>query len=131
MRRLLTVLLLLAVCGATAWTLYRWNSTTTAQAEPWSVIPERAAVIIEIPDAWVTWDRFTHTSQHWSTLEHFPAMAAIGRLMAQTTARAENDAALRAATTDLTMLVALMRTGNEQVDVLFACAPRAGRSPNC
>ncbi|MBL7954811.1 MAG: hypothetical protein JNJ91_07205 [Flavobacteriales bacterium] len=125
MRRLLTVLLLLAVCGATAWTLYRWNSTTTAQADAWSVIPERAAVIIEIPDAWVTWDRFTHTSQHWSTLEHLPAMAAIGRLMAQTTARAENDAALRAAITDVTMLVALMRTGNEQVDVLFACAPHA------
>lgn len=125
MRRLLTLLLLLAVCGATAWTLYRWNRTTTGPVDAWSAIPERAAVIIEVPDAWVTWDRFTHTSQHWSTLEHLPAMAAIGRLMAQTTTRAENDAALRAAITDVTVLVALMRTGNEQVDVLLACAPRA------
>lgn len=124
MRRLLTILLLLAIAGATAWTLYRWNSTTTTQVDPWSAIPERAAVIIEVPDAWVTWDRFTHTSQHWTTLEHVPAMAAVARLMAQTTTRAENDAALRAAITDVTMLVALMRTGNEQVDVLLACAPR-------
>ncbi len=124
MRRLLTVLLLLAIAGATAWTLYRWNSTTTTQADAWSAIPERAAVIIEVPDAWVTWDRFTHTSQHWTTLEHLPAMAAVARLMAQTTTRAENDAALRAAITDVTMLVALMRTGNEKVDVLLACAPR-------
>ncbi|MGV3637399.1 MAG: hypothetical protein ACO1NQ_07085 [Flavobacteriales bacterium] len=125
MRRSLVVLLLLAVCGATAWTLYRWNSRTEEGADPWGAFPDRAGVIIVVPDAWVTSDRFTHTSQHWSTLEHMPTMSAIGRLMAQTSARAENDEALRAAITEVTVLVALMRTGNEQVDVLLAFAPRA------
>lgn len=88
-------------------------------------MPERSAVIVEVPDAWVTWDRFTHTSQHWSSFEHIPAVAALGRLMAQTTARAENDAALRSALEGVTILASVMRTGNEQVDLLLACVPKS------
>lgn len=125
MRRVLVILLLLAIVAAAAYTLLRWNRVAGVAADPWIAIPERAAVIMEVPDAWVTWDHFTHTSQFWSTVEHLPQLAAVGRLMAQTTARAENDEALRAALKDVTMLAALMRTGNEQVDLLLTCAPHA------
>lgn len=125
MRRLPVILLLLAVCAAVVWTLFRWNRTSIAAADPWSAMPQRSAVILEIPDAWVTWDRFTHTSQHWSSIEHIPAVAAMGRLMAQTTARAENDAALRASLHEVTLLTSVMRTGGEQVDLLLACVPRS------
>lgn len=125
MRRFLVILVLLAVCGAVAWTLFHWNRSAIATADPWIAMPDRSAVILEVPDAWVTWDRFTHTSQHWSSVEHVPAVAAVGRLMAQTMARAENDAALRGSLADVTVLVSLMRTGNEQVDLLLACVPRS------
>lgn len=125
MRRVLVILLLLAVVATTVWTLLRWNRTAPTSADPWSVIPDRSAVILELPDAWETWDRFTHTSQFWGDLETMPSMLAIGKLMAATTERAENDAALREALNDVTLLLALVRTGNEQVDVLLACSPRA------
>jgi len=124
-RRVLLILFLLAIVAAAAFTLLRWNRVVGVPSDPWIAIPERAAVILEVPDARVTWDRFTHTSQFWSTVEHLPQMTAVGRLMAQTTARTENDEALRASLKDVTMLAALMRTGNEQVDLLLACAPHA------
>lgn len=125
MRRFLVIVLLLGICGAAVWMLLHWNRTTLAAADAWIALPERSAVIVEVPDAWVTWDRFTHTSQHWSSFEHIPAVAAMGRLMAQTTARAENDAALRSSLEGVTILVSVMRTGNEQVDLLLACVPKA------
>ncbi|MBX2972711.1 MAG: hypothetical protein KF797_06380 [Flavobacteriales bacterium] len=128
MRRSLVVLLLLAVCGAVAWTLFRWNRTTSAAADPWRAIPERSAAILVIPDAWTTWDRFTHTSQFWTSLEHRPTVSAMGRIMDRTAARAENDAALRSALQQVTVLAALMRTGGDHVDVLVACTPRAGEA---
>jgi hypothetical protein len=108
-----------------AWTLFRWNRTAITAADAWIAMPERSAVIVEVPDAWATWDRFVHTSQHWSSLEHIPAIAAVGRLMAQTTARAENDEALRGSLEGVTVLAAVMRTGNEQVDLLLACVPKS------
>lgn len=125
MRRLFLLVLLLSIGAASLWTLLHWNRTTAIASDPWIVIPDRSAVIVEVPDAWATWDRFTHTSQHWSSIEHIPSVAAMGRLMAQTTASAENDAALRSSLEGVTMLVSIMRTGSEQVDGLFACAPHA------
>ncbi len=125
MRRFLSILLLLAIVGATAWTLYKWNRTTTTAVDPWAALPARSAVVIEIPDAWSTWDKFTHTSQLWATAEAIPSAAAMGRLMARTMERAENDAALRSALTDVPVFVSVTRTGSEQIDLLFACVPRA------
>ena len=125
MRRLLVIVLLVAICAAVVWTLFHWNRKAISAADVWSAIPERSAVIMEVPDAWTTWDRFTHTSQHWGNLERIPAVAAMGRLMAQTTVRAENDAALRGSLEGVTVLASVMRTSNEQVDLLLACVPKA------
>lgn len=125
MRRVLSIFLLFGILGVTAWTLLRWNRVTNAAADPWRPIPARAAIIVEIPDAIVGWDRFTHTSQFWSGLERIPAMRAIGRSMAQAMERAENDAAFRGAMEDMTILLAVMRTGGDQADVLLTCAPRS------
>lgn len=125
MRRVLSIFLLLAVIGGTAWTLMRWNRGTTLTADPWKPIPGRAAIILEVPDALVTWDRFTHTSQFWSGLERIPAMRAIGRSIAQAMERAENDAAFRGSVDGTTILVAVMRTGGEQADALLTYAPRS------
>ena len=128
MRRVLSIFLLLGILGATAWTLLRWNRVNNTAADPWRPIPARAAIILEIPDAIVTWDRFTHTSQFWGGLERIPAVRAIGRSMAQAMERAENDAAFRGTVDDMTILLAVMRTGGDQADVLFTCAPQIGRA---
>jgi len=125
MRRVLVILLLLAVVAAAAWTLLRWNARAAAPGDPWRAIPERSAVVIAVPDAWTTWDRFTHTSQLWGSFEKVNGLAAVGRLMARTSERAENDAALRSALQDVTLVISVTRTGGEHVDVLFACAPKS------
>ncbi|HRH70352.1 MAG TPA: hypothetical protein PLB89_12670 [Flavobacteriales bacterium] len=125
MRRVPVILLLLAVLAAAGWTLLRWNRAAIAPDDPWRAIPDRSAVVIAVPDAWTTWDRFTHTSQLWSTFEKVPDLAALGRLMARTSERAENDAALRTALEDVTLVISVTRTGGDQVDLLFACVPKA------
>jgi len=128
MRRILVILLLLVVLAATAWTLLQWNARTAAPGDPWRAIPERSAVVIEVPDAWTTWDHFTHTSQLWGSFEQLPTLAALGHLMARTSVRAENDAALRSALQDVTMVISVTRTGSDHVDVLFACVPKSSES---
>lgn len=125
MRRILLILLLLAIAAAATWTLLNWNSVTRGTMDPWQAVPQRAAVIIEIPDAWQSWDRFTHTSQLWGAIEELPAMAAMGRLMARTVERMENDAALKSALADVPLVISITRTGGDAVDVLFACAPKS------
>ena len=124
MRRILLIILLLAIAGATIWTLLNWNSVVRGSKDPWQSVPQRAAVIIEVPDAWQTWDRFTHTSQLWGAIEQLPAMSAMGRLMARTNERMENDAALKSALADVPVLISITRTGGDVVDVLFVCAPK-------
>lgn len=124
MRRILLIILLLAIAGATIWTLLNWNSVVRGSMDPWQSVPQRAAVIIEVPDAWQTWDRFTHTSQLWGAIEQLPAMSAMGRLMARTNERMENDAALKSALANVPVLISITRTGGDVVDVLFVCAPK-------
>ena len=109
MRRILLIILLLAIAGATTWTLLNWNSVVRGSMDPWQSVPQRAAVIIEVPDAWQTWDRFTHTSQLWGAIEQLPAMSAMGRLMARTNERMENDAALKSALANVPVLISITR----------------------
>ena len=125
MRRILLILLLLAIAGATTWTLLNWNTVVRGSLDPWQSVPQRAAVIIEVPDAWQTWERFTHTSQLWGAIEQLPAMSAMGRLMARTMERMENDAALKSALADVPVLISITRTGGDVVDVLFVCVPKS------
>ena len=63
MRRLLSVLLLLAIAAAAGWTLYRWNRGSTQAVDPWRAVPERSAIVVAVPDAFVSWDRFTHAER--------------------------------------------------------------------
>lgn len=119
MRRVLTVLLLLAVVAAAGWTLYRWNRSDSSTADVWRAIPDQAAIVIELPDAWGTWDRFTHTSQLWGAFEQLHELAAIGRLMTRTVERIQNDAALREAIGGTPLLVALMQQGGDRPGCLF------------
>ena len=125
MRRLLVIIFLLAISAAVVWTLFRWNQSSTAVVDPWSAVPQQSAIIVELPDALATWDQFTHTSQHWSSLEHLPSVAAVGRLLAQVITRAENDALLRESLRGVPVLASVMRTGGEQADLLLAFVPKA------
>lgn len=120
MRRALTVLLLLAVIAAAAWTLWRWNAPAQGSADIWRVVPDQSAIIIEVPDALSTWDRFTHTSQLWNAFEELPEMAAIGRLLTEAAERTQNDAALRESMDGTPMLIVLMRGGGDRPGCLFA-----------
>ncbi|MCW5899147.1 MAG: hypothetical protein KIT10_07730 [Flavobacteriales bacterium] len=122
MRRLPAVILLLALIGVATWTLWTWERGTQQGADPWRAVPERAALVIVVPDAMRTWDRFTHTSQLWSAFERMPSAAAVGRGMARTWARMEADAGLRDALQGQEALVAIMRQGGGKLGILFILA---------
>ena len=126
MRRSLTVILLLAIATAAGWTLYRWQRPDPAASDPWRAIPGQAALIVELPEAFSTWDRATHTTQLWATFEQLPGVAATGRLLAAAQARMEGDAALRDALSGTPALVALLRAGGPGIGSLFVFAPRNG-----
>lgn len=123
MRRILTLLVLLAIVAAAGWTLYRWRTPAAATTDPWRAVPAHSAVIIEVPDALRTWDAFTHTSQVYGTFERIPAMAAVGKLMARLVEQRENDPAFRTSVEHTPALIALMRSGSEGTGVLIAAAP--------
>ncbi|HMC98074.1 MAG TPA: DUF3352 domain-containing protein, partial [Flavobacteriales bacterium] len=118
MRRVLTVLLLLAVVAAAGWTLYRWNRLGHDAGDVWRSIPDQPAIVIELPDAWGAWDRFTHTSQVWNALEQVPELAAIGTLMTRAVERTQNDAALRDALAGTPLIIAFI-AGGERPGCLF------------
>ncbi len=113
MRRALIALLLLAIVGAAVWTLLRWNKRATDARDPWSAIPAQAAVIIEVPDPWAGWDRFTHTSLLWSTWETRPGARTLSTLLSRVAGAMEKDAALRQALHDAPVLIALARNGSQ------------------
>ncbi|MBK9176999.1 MAG: hypothetical protein IPM46_11845 [Flavobacteriales bacterium] len=111
MRRALTILLLLAVACGVAWTLWRWEDASTKSADPWRAIPAEAAVIIEVPEALAHWDRFTHTSQLARGWEQQSSTKRLWRNLTRAARMLEQDAALRNAFGDPTVLVALVRSG--------------------
>ena len=113
MRRALVALLLLSIVAAAAWTILRWNDGTTNDPDPWRAIPTQAAVIIEVPDAWKSWDRFAHTSLLWSGWEKQPATLTLSKLMSKSAQAMEKDAVLRDALSGSTLLVALVRNGSK------------------
>ncbi len=119
MRRLLSYLLIAAVLGAAAYTLWTWNTAAAPHTDPWSAVPQQSAIVIEVPEAWSTWDRITHTTQLWATFSKLPGAASSGNLLGSLAARMENDAALRSAIQNNTVLIALLRSGGERIGTLF------------
>lgn len=113
MRRAFLALVLLAIAAAAAWTLWRWNDPAGRAADPWQAVPAHAAVIIEVPDAWAAWDRFTHTNLIWRDLEKQPGPHDIAILMAHLQQGLEKDPAFRSAVTGSPVLIALMRNGSK------------------
>lgn len=81
MRRLLTILLLLAILGGIAWWLVRWQRHEQVVRDPWSAVPTTAAVIISVPSPLQTWDRFTGTAQLWGAMEPMPGCHALSGLV--------------------------------------------------
>lgn len=77
MRRTLVVLVLLAIVGAVAWWLITWKQVAYSAADPWSAVPANAVAVLEVPEPFAAWERFTGTSQFWGDLESKPAFAAI------------------------------------------------------
>jgi hypothetical protein len=119
MRRPLLILLLALIALAAGRTLYFWNRPVAESADPWRAVPRQAAVVLQLPDAWGTWDRFTHTSLLWGAFEGVPAAAGAGRLLTATATRMEADAALRDALHGTSALVVLLREGGEDIGCLF------------
>lgn len=130
MRRILITLLTLAALGAAGWTLYQWSRPVQGPADPWRAVPAPSALVLQIPEAWSTWDRFTHTSQQWTALEQVPSVQAAGRLLARAAERMEHDAALRDALAGTPVLVALQRAGGDAVAcVITGVLPGGPRAP--
>lgn len=127
MRRALTLLLLLAVAGGVAWTLWRWEDAGTKSTDPWRAIPAEAALIIEVPEALAHWDRFTHTSQLARGWEQQSRTKKLWRNLTGAARMLEQDAALRNAFGDPTVLVALVRSG-QGASALFV-GPTGGSVP--
>lgn len=122
MRRVLTVSLLLLIAGAAAWTLWKWQPELVGSTDPWRAVPTEAAIIIEVPHALSTWDRFSHTSLLWRNWERAGdagrLSAAVGSLMR----RLEEDSGARALIGDPSVIVALLRTAQGADPVFVAAA---------
>lgn len=119
MRRLIVVVLLLAILAGAAWMLWRWDRGSAASADPWRAIPAEAAMIVEVPDALAAWDRFTHTSLLWRAWEPMRGPKRMAAVIGSVQQTLEADAALRQEWGATTVLVALLRSGQGAADALF------------
>ena len=111
MRRPLIAFVLLAILGAAAFTLWQWDRDQVERADPWRAVPAEAAIVLEVPDAFAAWDRFTHASLVWRAWESDSAAVRLARVMAHAAKRMEGDAALRDALAGSPVIVAVMRVG--------------------
>lgn len=111
MRRLLIALVLLAILGAAAFTLWQWDRDQVERADPWRAVPAEAAIVLEVHDAFAAWDRFTHASLVWRAWESDSAAVRLARVMAHASKRMEADAALRAVLAESPLIVAVMPVG--------------------
>jgi hypothetical protein len=128
MRRIILTLLVTAALAGAGWTLYQWNRPVPRAADPWQAVPAQSAVVLHIPEAWGTWDRFTHTSQLWTALEEVPGVRAAARLLGGAAERMEHDAALRDALSGTPVIVALQRAGGDAVACVVAGVLPPGQS---
>lgn len=119
MRRLIAVVLLLAILAGAAWMLWRWDRGSAAAADPWRAIPAEAAVIVEVPDALAAWDRFTHTSLLWRAWEPMRGPKRMAAVIGRVQQTLEADAALRQEWGAPAVIVALLRSGQGAADALF------------
>lgn len=119
MRRGLTVTFLLAIAAAACWTILDWQDPNGADGDPWRAIPSHAAVIIEVPDIWATWDRFTHTSLLWRSWEEKAGARALASFMTHAAKAMESDADLRRSIGSCDVLITLIRSGPQGTGVLF------------
>lgn len=124
MRRVFTVLILLSIAGAAAWTLLKWQPEIAGGADPWRAVPAEAAIIIEVPRALATWDRFAHTSLLWRDWEREPGAHRMSAALASLAQRLEEDSASRSAVEDMTALVAMLRSARGANPVFIAPASR-------
>ncbi len=118
MRRPIIIILLCAIVGAVGWWLWKWNGDVATKADPWSVLPLNAAVVVEVPSPVRTWDHFTSTSQWWTAWDSTPGCAAVNAVFLKLRDQAEEDARLKQALDNSTLLVALTQVG-EVVSVLL------------
>ncbi|MBK8341319.1 MAG: hypothetical protein IPK99_15640 [Flavobacteriales bacterium] len=63
MRRVLLLLLLLALTAIGTWQLFRQMRPAESSTDPWSAIPSDAALIIALPDVRSFWEQWTRTAQ--------------------------------------------------------------------
>lgn len=120
------ILLIIITLSAAGYTLWTWRTAETVGADPWRAIPMQSAMVIEVPDAWNSWDRITHTTQLWRTFATAPGAAAAGSVLERLAARMENDGALRASLADQTVLVAILRSGGDRIGCLFVGVRNGG-----
>ena len=119
MRRILIIIVLLAAAGATAWVLLRWENPMSPASDPWKAVPAEAAVVIEVPDALGTWDRFIHTSLLWPDWEHRAGARQLALAMEHAARTLEGDPAIRSAMGSSAVIAALLRSGSGVADPVF------------
>lgn len=81
MRRSIIAVLLLAIVAGIAWWLWHWQAGPERPADPWAAIHPEAVAVLEVPEPFIAWERFTGTSQFWGDLEGKPAFAALDTIM--------------------------------------------------
>jgi hypothetical protein len=69
MRRPLIILLLVAIVAAVTWWLLHFQGGPAQEADPWSAVPEEALAVLEVPEPFTAWERFTGTSQFWGEMD--------------------------------------------------------------
>lgn len=119
MRRVLIAIVLLAIVGATAWVLLRWENPMAPATDPWSAVPAEAAIVIEVPGALGAWDRFLHTSLLLPDWEQGAGARRLTLALAHATRTLDGDQSIRSALGSSSVIVALLRSGQGVADPIF------------
>ncbi|MBL0043994.1 MAG: hypothetical protein IPP33_06200 [Flavobacteriales bacterium] len=126
MRRAVIVLLLLTILGGIAWWLLKWDGGTVVTADPWARLPVNTAVVVEVDDPLASWERFTSTSQWWTTWESSPGCAELDALVGRAREAADTDVLLKKAMSASSVLVSFSFVDDHMESLLVWAFPAEG-----
>jgi hypothetical protein len=120
-RRIATLAVLLAIMGlVTYWSWQYAHQKGRSATDVWNLVPSNAVFVIELPSAWLGWDRITRTSKSWEALRQRPVCAAMDSLFQQAAVRADKVAGLlRVARKPLTLALCQVGPGSLELLVLL------------
>jgi outer membrane protein assembly factor BamB len=120
LKRLLTPLLSIVIIAAVVFGYYQFKAKNTPVSALLSAIPENALLVIETSNASGLWEKFTQTSVIWEELKQHPSIASINQTGNRIDSLFRVDKELKELVSNKKALMAILPTGAETFQNLFA-----------